>query len=182
MLVNRFLFLLLFLLFLAACTSPSANPGDTAVTFQVLSPAFANATPIPRTHTCQGQDVSPPLTFSSVPAGTKSIALIVDDPDAPDPAAPKMVWDHWVVWNIPPNSAFAQGSAPAGAVVGRNSWSKNVWGGPCPPIGTHRYFFKAFALDTLLELPPAADKAALLAAIRGHTLAQAELVGTYRKS
>ena len=153
------------------------------MTFTITSTAFQDGGAIPARYTCQGRDVSPPLSFAGVPAGTLSVALVVEDPDAPDPAAPRMVWDHWVVWNIQPSMVeIPEGETPAGAIIGRNSWSENSYGGPCPPIGTHRYFFKAFALDTTLDLPPTVDKQKLLAAMQGHVLATAEMVGTYRKS
>lgn len=149
------------------------------------SPAFADHASIPSVYTCQGQDVSPPLEWSGVPAGTKSLALIVDDPDAPDPAAPKLTWVHWVVYNLPPVAGgFAQGAGelPAGARHGRNDWGRGDYGGPCPPIGRHRYFFKLYALDAALPASlGAATKAALEKAMHGHVLASATLVGTYRK-
>jgi Raf kinase inhibitor-like YbhB/YbcL family protein len=140
---------------------------------------------IPRKHTCEGEDVSPPLTWGGQPGGTKSFALIVDDPDAPDPAAPKMTWVHWVVYNLPVATlALAEGAArklPPGAREGKNDWKRTGYGGPCPPVGRHRYFHKLYALD--VELPDLQEptKPQLEAAMRGHVLAQAELVGTYQK-
>lgn len=149
---------------------------------RLTSPSFAPDGEIPRVHTCQGDDVSPPLLIEDVPPGTASLALIVDDPDAPDPAAPKRVWVHWVVYGIPPDTArIEQGTPPAGARIGKNDWGKNAWGGPCPPIGRHRYFFELYALDVALTDLPDADKKRLLAAMEGHVLGQAELVGTYQK-
>ncbi len=153
------------------------------MTFHLTSTVFGNGNPIPIRYTCQGENVSPPLQLTNAPAGTKSFALIMEDPDAPDPEAPKLVWDHWVVWNIPASvSEIRDNEVPAGAVVGQNTRGNNAYGGPCPPIGTHRYFFKAYALDTTLTLPPTTDKHQLLAAIKDHTLAAAELMGTYHKS
>lgn len=152
---------------------------------QLTSNAFQNGGKIPREHTCESNDSSPHLAWTGVPEGTKSLALIVDDPDAPDPAAPKMVYVHWVVYNIPPEtSSFAKGastSLPGGAITGTNDWKKNEWGGPCPPIGRHRYFFKLYALDTMLDKLSSATKKDLERAMEGHILAQAELMGTYQK-
>lgn len=149
---------------------------------RLSSPAFRHNTLMPSRYTCQGFDVNPPLRIREVPEEAKSLVLIVDDPDAPDPKAPKMVWDHWVVWNIDPSTEeIEEDRLPAGAVQGRNSWGRNDYGGPCPPIGTHRYFFKLYALDTTLDLPGTATKADVEAAMDGHVLDQAELIGTYRK-
>lgn len=148
------------------------------------SSAFTANGEIPTEHTCEGDDVSPPLSWSDVPSGTKSFALVVDDPDAPDPAAPKRVWVHWVVYDIPPSTTSlpkgASTSLPDGAKTGTNDWGNKAWGGPCPPIGRHRYFHKIYALDTVLGLD-GADKKTLERAMEGHILAQAELVGTYQK-
>jgi Raf kinase inhibitor-like YbhB/YbcL family protein len=154
--------------------------------FAITSPAFADRGPIPRQHGCEGADISPPLRWSGAPAGTRSFALIVDDPDAPDPRAPRMTWVHWVVYNIPlavqALSADAAGRGlPAEARHGLNDWKKAGYGGPCPPIGRHRYFHKLYALDTELPDLGAPTKEQLLAAMRGHVLAEAELVGTYQK-
>jgi len=150
---------------------------------QLTSSAFEHLGPMPSRHTCEGEDLSPPLAWSGAPDGTHSFVLIVDDPDAPDPAAPKRVWVHWVVYNLPPtlHAVPEGGPLPALARVGRNDSHQVRWDGPCPPIGRHRYFFKLYALDTTLpELRPP-TKAALEDAIRGHVLASAELIGTYEK-
>ncbi len=154
--------------------------------FMLTSSAFAPGAEIPRLHTCQGTDVSVPLAWSGVPSGTKSLALIVDDPDAPDPKAPKMTWVHWVLYNIPPNAAGLEAGVtsdrlPAGTLEGRNDWKRTGYGGPCPPIGRHRYFHKLYALDTVLPELGRPNKAALEKAMHGHVLAHAELVGTYQK-
>ena len=153
----------------------------------IHSPAFQPSAAIPSEYTCEGADRSPPLTIENVPPGTRSLALIVDDPDAPDPRAPKKTWVHWVVFNLPPDTrelaaAPKDGGAglPPGAAVGRNDWNKAGWGGPCPPIGRHRYFHKLYALDTTLELD-VPTKAELEAAMRDHVLAETELIGTYEK-
>jgi Raf kinase inhibitor-like YbhB/YbcL family protein len=149
---------------------------------KIESTAFQAHGEIPRKHTCEGQDVSPPLAFRELPSETKSLALIVDDPDAPDPKAPKMTWVHWVVFNIPPLApGLPEGAKlPVGAGDGVNDWKRTGYGGPCPPIGRHRYFFKLYALDTTLELTRP-TKAQLEQAMEGHVLAQAELIGTYEK-
>ena len=152
----------------------------------ITSPAFAPNGAIPIEHTCEGDDHSPALAFSGIPDGTKSLALIVDDPDAPDPNAPKMVYVHWVLYDMPPTTTRLDGGMtgarlPKGAREGRNDWNKLGYGGPCPPIGRHRYFFKLYALDTLLgDLGDRARKADVEAAMRGHIIAQAELIGTYQ--
>jgi Raf kinase inhibitor-like YbhB/YbcL family protein len=152
------------------------------MSFKLASSAFAEGGAIPPRYTCEGHDVSPPLAWSGVPPGTRSLALIVDDPDAPDPVAPRMTWVHWVMYDIPPAAGqLAEGAAaPAGAKEGPNDWGRTGWGGPCPPIGRHRYFFKLYALDTVLGLV-GAEKAQLDAAMRGHVVAEAKLIGTYQK-
>lgn len=154
--------------------------------FSLTSPAFSPGGEIPMRHTCEGQDLSPPLAWSGAPAGTRSLALIVDDPDAPDPAAPKMTWVHWVLYGLPADAvelteAVPVGALPAGTREGRNDWGRTGWGGPCPPIGRHRYFFKLFALDTTLPDLKTPTKADLLRAMQGHILEQTEMIGTYQK-
>ena len=153
--------------------------------FLLGSPGFASQGSIPAEHTCEGENTSPPLAWSDAPAGTKSFALIVDDPDAPDPAAPKTTWVHWVLYNIPAaTTALPAGASaaniPAGASEGINDFKRSGYGGPCPPIGRHRYFHKLYALDTTLDLK-APSKQEVERAMKGHVLAQAELVGTYQK-
>ncbi len=150
------------------------------------SSAFAPDGGIPATYTCEGKDISPPLAWSDAPAASKSFALIVDDPDAPDPAAPKRTWVHWVLYNIPAGAgelpdAVESSALPAGTREGLNDWNRNGYGGPCPPIGRHRYFFKLYALDTVLSEIDHPDKAALEKAMAGHVLGQATLMGTYQK-
>ncbi len=151
----------------------------------VQSPAFQPNGNIPRIHTCEGNDVSPPLQWQGEPANTKTFALVVDDPDAPDPKAPKMTWVHWVAYNLPANThALSEGASrkmPAGARDGKNDWKRTGFGGPCPPVGRHRYFHKIYALD--IELPDLHEptKAQLEAAMTGHIVAHAEVVGTYQK-
>ena len=152
----------------------------------LTSTAFAALGAIPTLHTCEGRDVSPPLAWTGVPATAKSLVLIVDDPDAPDPKAPKMTWVHWVLYNLPPTTTgLAEGVAssalPPGTREGTNDWKRTGYGGPCPPIGRHRYFHKLYALDVLLADLGPATKTDVEAAMQGHVLAQAELVGTYQK-
>ncbi|KAB2967857.1 MAG: YbhB/YbcL family Raf kinase inhibitor-like protein [Thermoanaerobaculia bacterium] len=156
------------------------------MTFSISSTAFSSHGEIPTRFTCEGEDVSPPLAWAGAPAGTKSFALIVDDPDAPDPAAPRTTWVHWVLYDLPPDigalpEAVAASALPAGARPGTNDWRRTGWGGPCPPIGRHRYFFKLCALDAPLGDLGRPTKATLEQAMAGHVLARAELVGTYQK-
>ncbi|HUM10013.1 MAG TPA: YbhB/YbcL family Raf kinase inhibitor-like protein [Myxococcaceae bacterium] len=152
---------------------------------QISSPSFTHQGSIPEKYTCQGSDTSPPLAWSGVPPSAKSLALIVDDPDAPDPSAPKMTWVHWVLYNVPPRTtALAEGasrSPPQGSKDGLNDWNKPGYGGPCPPIGRHRYFFKLYALDTVLPDLGKPSKADLQKAMEGHVVGSAELIGTYEK-
>ena len=152
----------------------------------LTSPAFATGGEIPTLFTCEGSDVSPALAWTGVPAEARSLVLIVDDPDAPDPKAPRMTYVHWVLYDIPATAqGFVQGVAPAdlpaGTRQGTNDWKRTGYGGPCPPIGRHRYFHKLYALDHVLGDRGALTKAALLAAIEGHVIAKTELVGTYEK-
>lgn len=162
-----------------------AQKGGAHMAFALISPAFVHEGGIPARQTCQGEDLSPALTWSDIPPGTKSLALIVDDPDAPDPAAPKMTWVHWVLYNLPVTlHGLPEGvrDTPAGALPGVNDWKKTSYGGPCPPIGQHRYFFKLYALDGVLPDLHKPTKAELEAAMKGHVLAQATLMGTYQQT
>ena len=156
------------------------------MSLMITSTAFEPEGAIPSLYTCEGKDISPPLTWSGTPAAAKSLAIIVDDPDAPDPAAPKMTWVHWVLYDIPPTAgglpeAVPASALPTGTREGVNDWGRTGYGGPCPPIGRHRYFHKLYALDTLLPDLKRPTKAALEKAMRGHILAQAALMGTYQK-
>ncbi|WP_164927219.1 YbhB/YbcL family Raf kinase inhibitor-like protein [Chlorobaculum tepidum] len=156
------------------------------MTFELTSTAFRNMGAIPALYTCEGKNISPPLTWKNIPKGTKSLVLIVDDPDAPDPAAPKFTWVHWVLYNIPPGkTGFAEGAGnhPAETEMqeGFNSWNRGGYGGPCPPIGTHRYFFKLYALDTVIDDLLSPLKADVEAAMQGHILGETVLIGTYKK-
>jgi Raf kinase inhibitor-like YbhB/YbcL family protein len=151
---------------------------------QLTSPVFNQDGPIPAVYTCEGRDISPPLQWALSPQGTQSYVLIVDDPDAPDPKNPRMTWVHWVLYNLPPSAqSLSEGvrTLPAGTLEGRNDWKRTGYGGPCPPVGRHRYFFKLYALNALLPDLKAPDKAAVEKAMQGHVLAQVELIGTYQK-
>jgi len=145
---------------------------------QIVSSAFQHGGEIPSRYTCEGEDAQPDLSWSGLPGSTASLALIVDDPDAPDPEAPKMTYVHWVLFNLDPHSSIPENAQ--GLPSGINDWKRAAWGGPCPPIGRHRYFFKLYALDTRLDLAEP-TKEELLQAMEGHILAQAELMGTYQK-
>lgn len=162
----------------------AAHPED-AMALTLNSRAFDDAGEIPSKYTCDGANVSPPLNITGVPDGTESLVLIVDDPDAPDPDAPKMTWVHWVVYNLPPKGIElpegASGKLPGGAKDGVNGWQRAQYGGPCPPIGRHRYFFKVYALDTELRGLRNPGKSDIEAAMVGHVIERAELMGTYRK-
>jgi Raf kinase inhibitor-like YbhB/YbcL family protein len=151
----------------------------------LTSSAFEAGEKIPSKYTCEGANISPPLTFGGVPEGTKSLALIIDDPDAPDPKAPKRVWAHWLVYNLPPEiealpEDASRNGMPKGSVTGLSDRRESAYHGPCPPIGRHRYFHKLYALDTTLPAKPL-TKAELEAATKGHVLAEASLMGTYQK-
>jgi Raf kinase inhibitor-like YbhB/YbcL family protein len=163
-----------------------ADPKGSTLALELTSPAFHHMAAIPAIYTCEGKNISPPLAWKNLPKGTKSLVLIVDDPDAPDPAAPKFTWVHWVLYNIPPETtglAESAGSRPAeaGMLEGFSSWNRGGYGGPCPPIGTHRYFHKLYALDTVLPDLLSPLKADIEAAMKGHIIGEAVLIGTYRK-
>jgi Raf kinase inhibitor-like YbhB/YbcL family protein len=159
--------------------------GSAAMAMTLNSPAFKQNGHIPSKYTCEGEDISPPLAWDGVPQGTKSLVLIIDDPDAPDPKAPQRVWVHWIVYNLPPETKSLPENAgkaglPQGTEVGLNDFKKEEYGGPCPPIGRHRYFHKLYALNTRFNLKRP-TKSQIEQAIKGHVLAEAELVGTYQK-
>jgi Raf kinase inhibitor-like YbhB/YbcL family protein len=156
------------------------------MSLSLTSSDFSAGGGIPAQHTCDGADRSPSLSWSGAPAGTKSLALVVDDPDAPDPAAPKMTWVHWVLYNIPPETAELAGGVggstlPRGTRPGLNDWKNTAYGGPCPPIGRHRYVHKLYALDVVLPDLGQPTKKLLEQAMQGHVLEQCELVGTYQR-
>jgi Raf kinase inhibitor-like YbhB/YbcL family protein len=175
--------LALILMLGASVLSPEG--ADAALALTLTSSAFEPGAPIPSQYGCEGADMSPPLDWDGVPDGTKSLALIIDDPDAPDPKAPRRVWVHWVLYNLPPEARELAAGAdttglPPGTSHGVNDFKKAAYNGPCPPIGRHRYFHKLYALDTRLDLAQA-TKADLQAAMKGHVLAASELIGTYQK-
>jgi Raf kinase inhibitor-like YbhB/YbcL family protein len=186
------LFLFPLLLLLSGCTetggeSAATNDQEKVIPMILSSTAFEHEGEIPSRYTCDGQDISPPLGWNDVPDGAKSLALIVDDPDAPDPKAPKMTWVHWVLYNVPPNASLLPedvkaSDLPAGTLEGLNDWKRTGYGGPCPPIGRHRYFHKLYALDVVLPDLGKPTKTKLEEAMKGHILAVAELVGTYKRS
>jgi hypothetical protein len=172
------------ILMLGACVL-SPEGADAALALTLTSSAFEPGAPIPSQYGCEGADMSPPLDWDGVPDGTKSLALIIDDPDAPDPKAPRRVWVHWVLYNLPPEARELAAGAdttglPPETSHGVNDFKKAAYNGPCPPIGRHRYFHKLYALDTRLDLAQA-TKADLQAAMKGHVLAASELIGTYQK-
>jgi hypothetical protein len=161
-------------------------PTTKASSMSVRSAAFEEGAEIPIRYTCEGADVSPPLEWTGVPAGAQSLALIVDDPDAPDPKAPKMTWVHWLLYDLPPGTArlaeaIRRDALPVGTHHGVNDWKRTGYGGPCPPIGRHRYFFKLYALDAVLGDLGNPTKEKLEAAMKGHVLAQGTVMGTYEK-
>jgi len=168
---------------LLACADDSGGgvKGAEMPVLSVKSTAFEPGAAIPAKHTCDGEDISPPLTWSSGPAGTRTYALIMDDPDAPSGT-----FVHWVAWNLsaselPEGAGAAGGPGPAGGMQGTNSWKRTSYGGPCPPSGTHRYFFKVYALDLLLDLPASTTKDDLTRAMAGHVLVEGELMGRYAR-
>ncbi len=156
--------------------------GGENMALSITSPVFENGGEIPSKYTCRGEDISPELVFSGIPDGTKSLVLVMDDPDAPDPVAPKMTWVHWILYNLPFGTSGLKENIhtlPAGSMGGINSWNRIGYGGPCPPIGRHRYFFKLYALDTVLIDLHEPTESVLDKAMREHVLAQAELIGMY---
>lgn len=154
---------------------------------QITSKAFSDGGAIPSKYTADGKEISPPLDWAGIPKETKSLVLIVDDPDAPDPRAPRMTWVHWVIFNIPPDTTgLPEGvkskKLPEGTGEGINDWKRTGYGGPAPPIGRHRYYHKLYALDTTLDGLGAPTKAEVIDAMQGHILAEATLMGTYERS
>jgi Raf kinase inhibitor-like YbhB/YbcL family protein len=172
---TAFFGMLVVLLSLQPASQTEAEP--MSITLKLSSPEFSHNGMIPSKYTCDGRDVSPPLTIEGVPEQAASLALIVDDPDAP-----AGTWVHWVVWNIAPGTArIAEGAAPKGALQGMNDFRRRNYGGPCPPSGTHRYFFKLYALDVKLPAGAGTTKADLERSMQDHVVAQAELIGLYRR-
>ena len=164
--------------------TPTALPekGSQAMAFEVTSSAFGQGEPIPTQYTCDGDDISPPLAWENPPEGTKGFTLINDDPDAP-----VGTWDHWILFNLPADARSLPEAVPPDAELagggqhGQNSWRRLGYGGPCPPSGTHRYFFKLYALDTTLNLDSGTNKKQVLQAMEGHILGQAELMGVFSR-
>lgn len=159
------MYLLIFILMAAHSTS----------TLTVTSTAFEQMGEIPLKYTCEGENINPPLNIGNIPPGTKSLTLIMDDPDAPNGT-----FDHWIIWNIEPGKVIAENSKPG--IEGNSSYGKPGYKGPCPPTGSHRYFFKVYALDSSLELKAGADKKTVEKAIQKHILAYGELIGIYKKT
>lgn len=164
----------------------SANSEEVNPMMKLTSPNFEHQRGIPKKYTCDGEDISPQLAWSNAPGGTKSFALIVDDPDAPDPANPRMTWVHWVLYNIPATAhSLPEGTKekdlPTGTLQGLNDWKKTGYGGPCPPVGKHRYFHKLYALDIALPDLKGPTKEKLEKAMEGHVVSKAELVGLYER-
>lgn len=166
---------ILLALTLSVITTNKEATGMEALT--VLSPAFKHGEAIPARYTCDGEDISPPLVIGKIPPTARMLALIMDDPDAPTGT-----WVHWVVWNIPAETReIPEKGLPPGSMHGQNDWKRNRYGGPCPPAGTHRYFFRIYALDTSLQLTSVTAKSGLERAMKGHIVATGELMGTYRR-
>lgn len=183
-------FFVVAILILGCIISIAADTGrlqaEDKMSFTLSSTAFTNGGEIPSKCTCEGEDIAPSLKWTGISNSARSLVLIVDDPDAPDPKAPKMTWVHWVLYNIPPDATGLPVGAtsrdlPAGAQEGINDWKTTGYKGPCPPIGRHRYFFKLYALDTVLEKMHNPTKAEVESAMRGHIIDRSELVGTYKK-
>lgn len=183
----RFMCILLMVgLMVGACkggdSDKTGEEGEVSMTLKITSLAFEEGDMIPRQYTCDGADMSPPLSWSGIPEGTKSLALIADDPDAPS-----KTWVHWVLFNLPPDTAGLPEKVPSddtlsnGARHGKTDFGRLGYGGPCPPGGTHRYFFKLYALDAILDLEVGATKARLLDAMESHILAEAQLMGKYKR-
>ena len=168
--ISALFFASLFVLFVRPIFAEEGGAG-----MKITSAVFGQNTMIPSKYTCQGEDVSPPLAIEGIPPGTKSLALIIDDPDAP-----MGTWVHWVLFNIPVTNQIAEGSIPG--KQGRNDFGKNDYGGPCPPSGTHRYFHKIYALDTILDLKEGVSKKEVERAMEGHILDKAEIIGLYKKT
>ena len=173
-------------LVLAPAPIAAAASEGPSMAMTLVSGAWEPGGSIPPRFTCDGSNVSPPLAWSNVPIGAKSLVLVVSDPDAPDPAAPKMTWVHWVLYNLPGDAkglreAIASAGLPTGTLEGNNDWGKTGYGGPCPPIGRHRYVHTLYALDTVLPELARPTRARLLDAMAGHVLESAELIGTYQR-
>lgn len=188
--LSVFLFILVpasrFCLLQIASAQSETLQGGPVMTMKLISSAFLHNQEIPQRYTCDGNDVSPPLKWSGIPAGCKSLALVVSDPDAPDPAAPRMTWIHWVLYNLPPDSgsledSVASSGLPVSTLEGKNDWKRTGYSGPCPPIGRHRYYFTLYALDAILPDLGKPTRSVLEKAMKGHVLEEAMLMGTYQR-
>lgn len=182
-----FIGLVIFRPMVAEDSPNSVKKGEDRMFLTLVSPSFEHQCDIPSRFTCEGADISPALQWSGIPQGTQTLALIVDDPDAPDPKNPRMTWVHWILYNIPASATeLPEGLKPAhlpsGTQEGLNDWKRTGYGGPCPPIGKHRYFFKLYALDTELPVVKNITKSQLEKSMQGHILATAELIGLYKKA
>ena len=174
------------LIFISITVMNSEQLHGESQTMILRSSVFEDGGKIPEKYTCEGKDTAPPLEWDGVPENSRSLVLIVDDPDAPDPKAPMMTWVHWVLFNIPPETAgLPEGAGhndlPAGTGEGLNDWHRTGYGGPCPPVGRHRYFFKLYALDRTLKFSGDPAKNEVEAAMRGHVIEKVQLIGTYKK-
>lgn len=174
------------LAFALVAAAPARSDRKEAAAMTLTSPAFSHRGSIPARHTCDGENVSPALHWTGVPEGARSLALVVTDPDAPDPKAPKITWVHWILYDLPADAsglpeAIAPKALPPGTLEGTNDWGKTGYGGPCPPIGRHRYVFTLYALDTVLPDLGGPRRNRLEKAVAGHVLSKAELIGTYRR-
>lgn len=183
--VRRSILTLAFFGLLFCFHSGISKQGVKTMAINLTSNAFTHNGAIPKEFTCDGADISPHLSWSNLPENTKSLVLIVDDPDAPDPAAPKLTWVHWLLYNIPPDTNElpenqTRAALPKGALAGMNGWRKAEYRGPCPPVGRHPYFFKLYALDSMLPDLDSPDKAQLEQAMATHIIGQGELIGTYQ--
>lgn len=176
--MKKFAILLILLLALTACAQKEAEMSPSDLSITLTSPSFANGESIPAQFTCTGDNLSPELNWTEPPAGTQSLALIVDDPDAPSGT-----WVHWVLYNLPAQArGLAEGYTPeSGATAGKNSSGRSSYAGPCPPSGQHRYYFKLYALNTILEADASLDKSGLLKLMEGHILGEGQLMGVYQK-
>jgi hypothetical protein len=163
--------------FLLLSSETLSKGGDKMIALTITSPAFEQNGLIPKQHTCDGKDINPPIMIEGIPQAAKSLALVVNDPDAPGGT-----WVHWVLWNIDPKTkSIKENAVPTGAVQGKNDFRKNSYGGPCPPSGTHRYFFKAYALNTMLTISQGSAKGDLEKAMKGHILAEGQIIGLYKR-
>ena len=171
----------LFSIFLVACSTPASPLPINNINMQITSSAFQHNGSMPSQYTCDGKSINPPLIFSNIPKEAKSLTMIMEDPDVPKHIRPDSMWNHWIVWNMPITTGIPEDSIPDG-VVGKNTSEFYGYAGACPPDREHRYFFKLYALDTMLNLDPTATKEDLLQAMEGHILDSAELIGRYERS